>query len=165
MAEQNLEDFKSELEPVLKELLQKARLNVNFRVERAQGQEFISGVPQIIVNFSGQDEDILLARNGEVLEAIEHLCGEILHMGAEERSQIAFDCHGYKESRLQELRLTAATAAEQVTRTGQPLELNAMNSRERRIIHVALQGNTAVRTESAGFGPARKIVVYPAMTK
>ena len=164
MAGQNLEDFKNELEPVLKELLQKARLNVIFRVEIAQGQEFISGVPEVIVNFSGIDEDILLARNGGALEAIEHLCGEILHMGAEERSLIAFDCHGYKEGRLQELKLTAATAAEQVATTGMPIELNAMNSRERRIIHVALQGNAAVRTESAGYGPARKVIVHPSVT-
>jgi len=37
-----------------------------------------------------------------------------------------------------------------------------MNSRERRIIHLALRKETAVRSESAGMGPQRQVVVYPA---
>ena len=37
-----------------------------------------------------------------------------------------------------------------------------MNSRERRVIHLALRNETAVRSESAGAGPARHVVVYPA---
>ena len=37
-----------------------------------------------------------------------------------------------------------------------------MNSRERRVIHLALRGETAVRSESAGSGPGRQVVVYPA---
>jgi spoIIIJ-associated protein len=37
-----------------------------------------------------------------------------------------------------------------------------MNSRERRVIHIALRNETAVRSESSGTGPARQVVVYPA---
>ena len=37
-----------------------------------------------------------------------------------------------------------------------------MNSRERRIIHLALRNDSAVRSESAGMGPHRQVVVYPA---
>ena len=37
-----------------------------------------------------------------------------------------------------------------------------MNSRERRVLHLALRGETAVRSESSGSGPGRHVVVYPA---
>jgi spoIIIJ-associated protein len=37
-----------------------------------------------------------------------------------------------------------------------------MNSRERRVIHISLRGETAVRSESLGSGPQRQVVVYPA---
>jgi spoIIIJ-associated protein len=37
-----------------------------------------------------------------------------------------------------------------------------MNSRERRVIHIALRNEKAVRSESFGSGPARQVVVYPA---
>ena len=37
-----------------------------------------------------------------------------------------------------------------------------MNSRERRVIHLALRNETAVRSESSGSGGYRQVVVYPA---
>jgi spoIIIJ-associated protein len=37
-----------------------------------------------------------------------------------------------------------------------------MNSRERRVIHLALRNESAVRSESAGMGPGRMVIVYPA---
>jgi spoIIIJ-associated protein len=54
------------------------------------------------------------------------------------------------------------TAAEKVKRTGVPFRFNPMNSRERRVIHIALRHETAVRSESFGWGPTRQVVVYPA---
>jgi spoIIIJ-associated protein len=37
-----------------------------------------------------------------------------------------------------------------------------MNSRERRVIHMALRNEAAVRSESFGSGPGRQVIVYPA---
>ena len=64
--------------------------------------------------------------------------------------------------RIEELRLSAAAAAEKVKRTGVPFRFNPMNSRERRILHLALRDETDVRSESAGFGSYRQVVIYPA---
>jgi spoIIIJ-associated protein len=36
-----------------------------------------------------------------------------------------------------------------------------MNSRERRVVHLALRDHPELRTESEGEGPARHLVVYP----
>ena len=64
--------------------------------------------------------------------------------------------------RIEELRLSAAAAAEKVKRTGVPFRFNPMNSRERRVIHLALRGETDLRSESSGFGGHRQVVIYPA---
>ncbi len=64
--------------------------------------------------------------------------------------------------RIEELRVSALTAADRVKRSGMPFSFNPMNSRERRIIHLALRNETAVRSESAGMGPHRQVVIYPA---
>jgi spoIIIJ-associated protein len=64
--------------------------------------------------------------------------------------------------RIEELRLSATAAAEKVKRTGAPFFFNPMNSRERRVIHMALRGETELRSESGGFGSHRLVVVYPA---
>ena len=73
-----------------------------------------------------------------------------------------FDAHEYRMLRVEELRLSAETAAEKVKRTGVPFKFNPMNSRERRILHLALRGDSAVRTESEGIAPRRQVVVHPA---
>lgn len=153
--------MKQRLEPFLTRLLDLARLDVRFQVLPGSGQVYVTGTPDIVVTLDGADADLLLQRGGELLEALEHICIEYLQLPTAERHQIAFDCQDYNTLRLDELRLTAATAAENVERTGRPFALNPMNSRERRIIHLALAENPAVRTESEGDGPRRKVVIYP----
>ena len=68
----------------------------------------------------------------------------------------------YRMLRIEELRLSAVAAAEKVKHTGAPFFFNPMNSRERRVIHMALRGETELRSESAGVGGHRLVVVYPA---
>ncbi len=58
--------------------------------------------------------------------------------------------------------MAAMTAAEKVKRTRTPFRFNPMTSRERRIIHLALRNETAVRSESIGVGPYRQVVIIPA---
>jgi spoIIIJ-associated protein len=53
-------------------------------------------------------------------------------------------------------------AAQRVRETGQPQRFNPMSSRERRIIHLELNGAPGVRTMSEGMGDRRQLVIYPA---
>ena len=61
--------------------------------------------------------------------------------GAALHEKIHLDCGGYRALRFEELRMTARVAAERVQASQQPFRLNPMTSRERRIVHLALQGN------------------------
>jgi spoIIIJ-associated protein len=72
-----------------------------------------------------------------------------------------FDANDYRMLRIEELRLSAETAAEKVRRTGVPFKFNPMSSRERRVLHLALRNDSSVRTESEGLPPRRQVVVYP----
>ena len=159
------ESIPTKLEPFLRRLLQLARFDVTFRFEPGENREPDAESPQTTVNFSGPDADLLLQRGGELLEALEHVAVKFLRLSAEGRAQVSFDCLDYKSLRSDELRLTAETAAERVQRTGQPFALNPMNSRERRIVHLALRDHATVRTESQGGGPFRKVVIFPAEKK
>ena len=114
------------------------------------------------MDFSGPDTDLLLQRGAELMRALEYVAFRHLRLRSEEQSLLAFDCQDYDTLRLEELRLTAQTAAEQVERAGMPLALNPMDARERRIIHLALRDHSAVRTESQGFGAQRRVIVSPA---
>ena len=118
--------------------------------------------PDIVVQFSGRDVSLLLSNKAELLLALEQLSLEMLKMTPDEHSRVQFDANDYRALRIEELRLSAITAAEKVKRTRIPFEFSPMTSRERRIIHLALRGESAVRSESAGFGSHRQVIIYPA---
>ena len=118
--------------------------------------------PEIVVRFTGPDVELLLANKGELLLALEFLTMEMLRMTGEEHSLLQFDAHDYRALRIEELRMSALTAAEKVKKTHVPFEFSPMTSRERRIIHLALRNEPEVRSESAGVGPHRQVIIYPA---
>jgi spoIIIJ-associated protein len=116
--------------------------------------------PLICVEFSGTDTPLLLARNGELLHAVEHIAAKILRLEPEDHDLIFFDAAGFKANRDRELQLAAQTAIEQVRATGRPYSFPPMTSRERRMIHLAL-AKSGLPTASSGEGPARFVVLYP----
>lgn len=120
--------------------------------------------PDISVEFSGPDVPLLLARNGELLLAIEHIAAKILRFEHEDHDRISFDAENFKVLRHQELRLAAEAAIERVRHTGQPFSFAPMSSRERRILHLEL-ANSGLQTASSGEGSRRFVVLYPENAK
>jgi spoIIIJ-associated protein len=142
--------------------LSNAGINLKYDIQDAAPAEDDFETPDVHVKFSGPDVDLLLSNRAELLLALEHLTMEVLHMPSEDHSRIAFDANDYRLLRIEELRMSAAAAADRVKRTGSYFVFNPMNSRERRVIHLALRNEAAVRSESAGAGPGRMVIVYPA---
>ena len=118
--------------------------------------------PDLLVKFSGGDVELLLANRAELLLALELITQEALRLHSDDHSRISFDANDYRALRIEELRLSAMAAAEKVKRTGTPFRFNPMNSRERRVIHIALRNETELRSESSGSGPFRGVIIYPA---
>ena len=152
----------SKIEGFLRPILQNGGFQVRYEIvdSHSTGEDFET--PDVVVKFTGPDVDLLLANRAELLLALEHTTMEMMRMPSEDHSRISFDANDYRLLRVEELRLSAVTAAEKVARTGVPFRFNPMNSRERRVIHLALRSDGAVRSESAGAGPMRHVVVYPA---
>jgi spoIIIJ-associated protein len=146
----------------LKCVFARARLRLTYQILEGEHRHPGFEDPEIVVKFSGPDVEDLLENKAELLLALEQLTMEMLRMTPEDHSRLCFDANDYRMLRIEELRLSAATAAEKVKRSGIPFRFNPMNSRERRIIHLALRNETTVRSESAGVGPQRQVVIYPA---
>jgi spoIIIJ-associated protein len=146
----------------LKPTLHAGGFHVNYEIQDVETADDDFETPDVVVKFSGSDVDLLLSNKAELLLALEHVTMEMLRVPSEDHSRISFDANDYRLLRIEELRVSAMTAAEKVKRTGQPFRFNPMNSRERRVIHLALRGEEAVRSESLGSGPQRQVVVYPA---
>jgi len=164
---------KKKVADFLQTLTSPGRLNLKFNILACNGQvqpdssESTGAVapvnqftPEISVELSGPDVPLVLARNGELLLAIEHIAAKILRFEHEEHDRISFDAENFKVLRHQELVLAAEAAVDRVRRTGQPFSFSPMSSRERRLLHMAL-APSGLATASSGEGPRRFVVLYP----
>jgi spoIIIJ-associated protein len=139
----------------------KFELTVTVRAaDSSSGSE--EGAAEIFADLDGKDKEILIARGGEVLKSLEYLAFRALGLEPAFHERIHLDSGGFRALRFEELRMTARVAAERVLISKQPFQLNAMSSRERRIVHLALKDLPGVRTESVGTGEDRHIVIHPA---
>jgi spoIIIJ-associated protein len=147
----------AELQRFLALAVREMGLAVVFDVSAPPGDE-----PEVVVTFTGADQDLLLEKNAELLLALEHIAHRWLRLDPRLHDRVRFDCGNYRATRLAELKLSARVAAQRVRETGQPFQFNPMSSRERRIVHLELSGAPGVRTASEGFGDRRQLVIYPA---
>jgi spoIIIJ-associated protein len=138
------------IEAFLTQIKKRAGFDFRFAVGEAENLHPDFENPDIVVRFGGEDV------------ALEQLTMEMLRMTPDEHSLLQFDANDYRALRIEELRMSALTAAERVKKTKAPFEFSPMTSRERRIIHLALRGEPEVRSESTGIGSHRQVVIYPA---
>lgn len=66
---------------------------------------------------------------------------------------------GRQHSSTEELEQKAIDAAKEVKRWGEPIRMPEMNAHDRRIIHVTLQNDPEIVTESEGEGAFKKVVI------
>jgi spoIIIJ-associated protein len=151
------------LREFLQGIIRAGKFELSFKVRSAEASSGTEeGQAEVFADLDGRDKEILMARGGEVLKALEHLAFRALGLEPAFHEKIHLDCGGFRALRFEELRMTARVAAERVTTSGQPFQLNPMSSRERRIVHLALKDMPGVRTESTGTGEERHIVILPA---
>jgi spoIIIJ-associated protein len=139
-------------------------MRLKFRITAGDGAHDPEGLEarQIYVELGGPDVPMVTAHNGELLRALETVAAQMLRLEPREHDLISFDAGNFKALRAQELRMAAETAAEKVRRTGIPYSFPPMNSRERRLLHMACRGLEGIETASNGEGAGRFLVVYPA---
>jgi spoIIIJ-associated protein len=151
-----------QIEEFLDLILDDADFDLEYEIEPGDSSNPEIENPEVVVKFTGPDVDLLLSNKAELLLALEHVTMEALKIPSEDHSRLSFDANDYRSLRISELRMSANVAAEKVKHTGDPFRFNPMNSRERRVIHIALRNETELRSESAGFGGHRHVIVYPA---
>ncbi len=165
MAKYTVEETGPKIEEFLDVVLDDMDLDVEYTIESGEGAFANFETPDLMVKFFGPDVDMLLENKAELLLSLEQLTTEVLRMHSEEHSMVCFDANDHRVLRLEELRVSALTAAERVKKTRQPFHFSPMNSRERRILHLALREETDVRSESVGLPPHRQVVIVTADTK
>jgi spoIIIJ-associated protein len=108
-----------------------------------------------------QDSRRLIGQHGATLYSLQHML-RLLISGKTGRPCFAtVDVNDYKAKREQQIMDLAREAGEKATRTDNMVILRPMTSFERRLVHVALQENKSLTTESLGQEPNRRVVIKP----
>ncbi|MCC6825178.1 MAG: RNA-binding protein [Acidobacteria bacterium] len=112
-----------------------------------------------VIDLSGNDTHLALLENGELLDALEILLFQIYGREIERQHRFIVDADGFRQTRKAELHAMARFAADQVRKNGRPFTFGVLNSTERRIIHMTLQKEEDLFTESVGDGRDRRLQV------
>ena len=117
--------------------------------------------PMYLLNIAGEDLGVLIGRRGETLDAIQYLVRLMVNHRTHTWPHIEVDVEHYMQRRELTLQRLAQSMAERAVNSGRTVVLEAMPARERRIIHVTLQGREDVDTQSIGEGENRKVTIIP----
>lgn len=148
---QKIKDSKKLTEELLKKLEIKANIEVEEVDETTQK-----------VSISGEDLGVLIGYHGKTLEALKLVLGLMVNKGREESdvwTRVLVDVGGWRTAREDSLREMAERAASRVRSYKESVALPPMNASDRRVIHVALQEEIDIVSESEGEGEERRVIV------
>ena len=90
----------------------------------------------------------LIGREGETLEAIQFLLNRLIQAKNRDAEKVIVDCEMYRSMREDRIVQRVREIAERVRISGRSLQLEPMNSYERRIVHNAFKDDPDVATWS-----------------
>ena len=103
----------------------------------------------------------LIGRRGQTLVSLQYLLNVIVARRLGGDHVFAVDAAGYRRRRERSLVEMAREIAEEVRDTGDVITLEPLSAAERRIIHLAIEKEEGVRSESVGEGDERQVEVLP----
>lgn len=116
-------------------------------------------VPNYII-YSDNDA-LLIGKAGKNLNALSIIVNQALKKEIKVPFKFILDVSDYKENHQKQLEILAKKVAREVATTKVEVQLDSMNSYERRIVHNILTNNKKVYTESVGEELNRKVVIKP----
>jgi len=136
---------------VLESLLAKMAVEAQVTIDDRPGMEGLE--------VEGADLGALIGRGGENLVALQQIVSAIASKTVGHTVHVPVDVEGYRRRREDQLREIARRVAGRVKTTGQAVTLEPMLAYERRIVHLAVQGQPGIKTESVGMDPNRRVVI------
>jgi len=145
-----IERARQVLESILRHLEVQAEVNVR-NVE-----------DDVLFDLTGDSSGVLIGRRGQMLDALEYLLNRVAARDESGSARIVVDSENYRARRREALEELARRMGEQAKKKRKSVTLNPMSPRDRRIVHLILQQDTALVTKSSGKGYFRKLIIIPA---
>ncbi len=114
----------------------------------AEIDETTSEGGNLVLQIYTEESRRLIGRDGETLDAIQFLLNRLIQAKDKDALKVTVDCEHYRSMREDRIVQRVRELAERVRITGRSLQLEPMNSYERRIVHNAFKDDPDVATWS-----------------
>jgi len=149
------EEARARVEKLLSTLSYTATVTVETDSAENKEQE------NITINIEVDEPGYLIGRHGATLAALQHVIKLLLQDIFPEESSLNVDVNGYRQAHDERVRALAREAAAEALADNQTVTLRPMNGYERRLVHLELENNQQVKTESQGEGLNRQVIIIP----
>jgi spoIIIJ-associated protein len=102
----------------------------------------------LLLEVKMEDSGRLIGRQGQTLADLQYITNRIVFQSDATSPKVMVDVGGYRLQAREALMKKAQEAADKVRRWGEPVELEALGSFDRRIIHHAFKDDPDVETQS-----------------
>ena len=145
----------------IKEIVKGFFQEAGFMVDVEGKSEEKDGEDILEINIRTAEAQNLIGKQGLVLSDIQLLLRKVIKKKTDKEFYLSLDIDNYKKNKEEYLRSVAQSVADEVSRTGKEKELPFTSSFDRRIVHMELANRKDVKTESAGEGEERKVIIKP----
>lgn len=111
------------------------------------------------INLEGEDGGVLVRRDGEGLQALQHLAATAFRRQLGDNTRVVIDCNGFRKDKDVELKQIARFMAEKARSSGVPQEMGPLNPYERRIVHLAIAEDPSATSESIGDAFMKTVII------
>jgi spoIIIJ-associated protein len=130
-------------------------LGIDTKMEILETEEAIE------VTLETEDTGIIIGYHGETLEALQLVLSLLLAKQNGEFKRVSIEVGDYKKNRIEWLERLALDTKERALSEGKEVYLSELKSWERRVVHLLLQDDKEVTSESSGEGKDRVLVIKP----
>ena len=116
---------------------------------------------QINIKLYSSNNSILIGKNGQTLAALQNVIRQRIYSKIGLYPYVLLDVENYKDKQKGYIERLAKNLAREVKKTKRPIEMENMNSYERRIVHNVLAEIKGVTSASEGTEPNRHVVIKP----
>jgi spoIIIJ-associated protein len=116
---------------------------------------------RIILTVEGDNSGLLIGKKGATLDALQFLVNKIVNRTRSQKFRVVVDTEDYRQRRHQALIDLAGRMAEKAKRTKRPVTISQLSAYDRRVVHLALQDRSGIKTRSRGDGPLKNVVIVP----
>ena len=141
-----------EIKKITEDLL--GKLDIHAKINMTEDDQQV-----IHINLQTEETGLLIGYHGETLYSLQLIIGLIAFRHLKEWTRIVLEVGDYRQRKEEQLILMAKNIAIKVKQTKEPVAIPYLTSNERRVVHLALQDDPELTSESEGEGENRHLVI------